>query len=170
MRLSRLFSTRRRKVVAALAALFVLASSAAIAAWIVSVNNPPARGKFASLQVVGVAPSAAPGASCLPNAACDGNLRLMNTSGTPLVLTGFTAGTGLPNVTINGGGGGCIPTDLNTRVAIPAKSGLTIAVPEGTTDITIPGLFAIGDVGTQCQGADFSLDYTEGFIVTVSTP
>lgn len=163
--------TRRRKV--ALGAVVLLATAGAgMAAWLTTVDSPPARGKFVTLTVTKSAPVAAGGAACLPGNPCDGTIRLNNTNGAPLTLTGFTAAGASGTAVINSGGGGaCIPNDITGAVAIPAKTGLAIPVPVGSSDIVIPGLFSVSaTLISACAGVDFTLTPPAGgFVATLTT-
>jgi hypothetical protein len=169
-----------RRAVATLAALVVLGVTGyGIAAWLTTVAHPNAEVKIGTLTVTSATPSTAPGTNpCLPNGTCDGNIVLNNSSSNTLHITGFTAAslTGGSNVTatITGASGSCVDsTDIFPSFSIPAQTGLNIAVPPGTSTITIPNLFAVNNsIGTGCAGATVNFTFLAGFtgwVLTVST-
>lgn len=68
------------------------------------------------------------------------------------------------------GAGTCTSSNVLSGVTIPAKSGLNVAVPPGTNDVTIPDLFSIdAAVPDGCQGGTFTLSPASGFVLTIST-
>lgn len=160
-RLKWFVKTPRRAIVTVVVLALVVVGAAA-AAWLVSISSPTANGKFGNLSAVANTPTTFPATGCIPPAsgttACDAVIAINNTSSVPLTITGWTAGT-IGNVTVsNTSGGGCSTNSVqNALAAIPAQTGLSITVPVGTTDITLPGFYTINSsLPTGCMNATFT--------------
>lgn len=171
------FTIRKRHLMI-LGAFIILAATAitAYSLWSATASKPDAKGKFGSLTIASATPSAAPGTNaCFPGSTCDGNIRLVNTGSTPLTITSLTAASfNAANVTgsVTGMQGTCsLQTDVAPNLSIPAKSSLSIVVPPGTNDITIPNLFSVSAaIPSGCQGGTFLFNVGPGtWDVTVTS-
>jgi len=138
-----MFSTRKRKVLA-LVVGFVMVATAAFAAWLVT-GSGDVRGRVADeLTALTIEPSTTttkliPGAS----GSLDGSITNLNTG--DLVLTAVSFGV----LTVVDGGGTCTASMFSTT----NQTGLSIALPPGTTVVTFPDAISMAsNADESCKG------------------
>ena len=152
---------RARKALATAAACALAGiASLAFAAWLTDSVGQGST-KVGPLVQPTVTPIASPStAGCLPGGDCAGNYRVNNTNAGPLVLTGVSTVVGDTGTTT-------IPACPFTNLSINAKTGLSIPIPTGTSDVVVPGAYRLSaDAPNACQGAVLTASATLKF----STP
>jgi len=163
------FGSRKRIIVAALLAVALVASATAAAAWLLTATASTAGGQFSSASapiVNNVAVSGTATTKCSPNSLCDGIFNITNPSSGPLTLTGVSGITGPPSAgfvagVVGGVNQSACKVELAVSGALGVKNltGLNITVPAGTSNVIVPGYFAIGNLpDNACSGATFEIN------------
>jgi len=149
------FNRRITKPAAIGLALFVIITATALAAWLVS-STGDAGGKIATLTAP-VVSAAAASSGCVPSGSCDATVRVENTSGAALKITGITSAKGEQY-----SGGTRQATGFNascpdTNVTVAPKTSLAVDVPAGTSNVTVPNVYALSPSAPDaCQGLSFT--------------
>jgi hypothetical protein len=147
-------SSTKRRVIGAVAVL-MLAAGVAAAAWFVVGHGQGATG-IGTLQTPTVAPSSSYPSDCFAGQDCVAHVVITNNNPSALVLTASAAGAA--------------PGDTSSitncdwqNVSVVPLTGLSIAIPVGSTEIAIPGaLHLASSAPSSCQGQHVSraLDLT----------
>lgn len=154
-----LLRTRRRKA-AAVGATALVVVGAAVAAWIVT-STGSGSGKVGTIVAPTFTAGAAPDEPILPGGTVALDYSVSNPNATALVLTRQMAGA---VVNPSGAGPGC----SGSSFTVNDVSGLSIPIPPGSSQVTVPGgLSAASGTSQDCQGADLNLS---GVQLRFSTP
>ena len=109
-------------------------------------------GSLRPVTVTAVIAGDAPASRLLPGGSADVILRVDNQNTFAVTLTNATF-SGSPSVT---GGSGC--TSANAGVTFATQTGLSIAVPAGSSLVHLPGAASMAlSSANGCQGATFSM-------------
>lgn len=173
MRAFRAFKVARRrtKLLVAVVTVAGVAATAAAAQWIITASSPQSNGSFSSVTAPTFSQPTtyASSGGCSPSATCSAVIKVTNPNSTALTITGFTAGN---TPTVSAPLNTPCQTELQTAgmVTIPAQTGLSISVPPGTTEITVPNYFAIGALpDAKCMGSTFQITATSSVISFTSS-
>jgi len=153
---SRLFGSRRRKAAVSLSVMLVAVGSA-WAAWTFMVNNG-ASVKTGTLTAPTVVPDASPAADLFPGSSSGLKITVSNPNATAMVLTTIDPVTLNPNgISVTPNQAGC-PTS-NFTVAYTLQSGLSIAIPPGSSNHTLPGqsVGMLASAPAACMGQTVSV-------------
>jgi hypothetical protein len=158
-----LFGSRTRAVIVLGVIALLIASSAALAAWLTT-GSGTGKAKLGQLQTFTIADATnAPTKTCTPGGTCDLAVKITGTSG-PLTITSV-APNGTPS---NPAGTAGCASSSQSGIAVRSLSGLSVAVPAGGGDnIIIPDAVSLASTAPDaCQGTTWSLPAT----VSASTP
>jgi|SRR5581483_920803 len=151
-----LFGTRRRKVVVLVVIAVLAASAAALAAWLTT-GSGTGKAKIGSVQSITFADATtAPTKQCVPGGTCDLAVKITNPNSVPLTITSVAPNGNSSNPA---GTPGCVTSSFVTAQTL---SGLSIAVPAGTTDnVIIPDAVKLDAAApTACQGTTWTVPIT----------
>jgi hypothetical protein len=156
LRRIRMSINKKRRRLAGLGVLLLLAAGVAAAAWLLSTTGPGA-GKIGTLQSITV--TAGPtGAGIMPNSSGDLAVHLNSPNEQPLKVIRVES-TGDPFSLMGSGSlGACGASDINGALAVSDKTLTTpVVVAPGQSDVVLPGVIAAGDISNGCQGQAFTV-------------
>jgi hypothetical protein len=164
-----LLSTRRRKALATAVVCGVAGvGSLAFAAWLTT-SNGSGTVKAGALQTVTIVAGIPPEDTIMPGATAGLTLKLTNPNSGDLVLKSIKPGPSSGDAVLDDDGNrwnweNQCPA---TSVDVQTLAGLSVAVPAGTTTVTVPDAVMMDtNAATECQGATFR----KGVEAAFSTP
>lgn len=155
----RLFRNRSKKWwVAAVAVIALIVVASAWAAWTFMASGTGSD-KTGSFTAPTIAKPTSPTADLLPGGTGAWQATVNNPNASALVLTALTV-NGAPIVN---GAAGCLSSNVTTA----SKTGLSIPVPAGTSQVSVPGVFTLAATAPiACMGVTIDQDVQ----ATFSTP
>jgi len=148
----------KKKVIVGLVVLALCAAGAALAAWILTSSGTAGRGAVGSITAPTVSQAAdSTGTACLPGQLCSMKVKVNNPNSSPLTLTAVSYGSLQTHFQKTFG------TDDSTcpimNGAVHNLTGLSIAIPPGSSTITVPGVYTLdANAPTACMGDFVVLD------------
>lgn len=166
------FGSRKKKVVSALITGVVMVAAAGTAAWLVTTTTGSGSGKTGSLVAPTITNASAPAGNMFPTGAFDSPIQMTvnNPNSGALILTGLGP---IDKSAIVGGDAACdfstVARKADVLVKPTATAGLSIAIPVGSSQVSVPNLIGLGSATpSNCQ--NMTIDGFGLSNVTFSTP